>query len=418
MIARHKGRHQLKVVHFVAGDLSGGAARGAHWLHIAQRKIGIDSKILTDGYQSGDDESIISLIKTPTQRFKHRLWSWFGNSPVYLYRQRKPWIFNTGFAGLDVTRHSAYQEADLIHLHWINGLVNMRTLKKFTKPIVWTIRDMWPLTGGCHYSMGCDRYEIGCGKCPQLGSQFQYDLTRIVLQAKRQSLPKKTVVVGISRWLSECAKESRAFEGFQVETIMNNVDTSKFEPVDKNVAREVLGLPRDKKIILAGSHSIHDFYKGFDLLVGALRVLGRDDYHLVKFGKDSGIAFNSTRCTNLGFLSDAIALRLAYSAADVFVGPSRIDAFGKTLAEAMACGTPVVCFDATGPKEVVEHKVTGFKAVAFEPASLAEGINWVLNQSDVGTRLISQSSRERVLRLFDSIVIAREYEALYERMLG
>jgi len=117
--------------------------------------------------------------------------------------------------------------------------------------------------------------------------------------------------------------------------------------------------------------------------------------------------------TILGKLTDTIALRLAYSAADVFVAPSRMDAFGKTLAESLACGTPVVCFDATGPKDIVKHKETGYKAVPFEPEELAAGINWVLTCSEVEYAALSTASRKRAVEQFDSTVVARQYRELY-----
>ena len=119
---------------------------------------------------------------------------------------------------------------------------------------------------------------------------------------------------------------------------------------------------------------------------------------------------------NFGFLHDCVSLRLLYSAADVFVAPSLMDAFGKTLAESMACGTPVVCFNATGPKDIVDHQINGYKAIPFESSDLAKGIIWVLNSPDYTT--LSQNAREKVLRCFDSKVVAEEYIKLYKSVLG
>ncbi len=122
--------------------------------------------------------------------------------------------------------------------------------------------------------------------------------------------------------------------------------------------------------------------------------------------------------TSLGFLSDAISLRLAYSAADVFVAPSRADAFGKTLVEAMSCGTPVVCFNATGPKDIVEHRISGYLAEPFSSADLAQGIQWVLDQPTEAYAELCRSARVRAQDCFDSRVIARAYLDLYREVLG
>lgn len=409
----------MKVLHLLAGDLTGGAARGAYWLHQAQREIGIDSKILTNGRETTSDISVTALATTPAKRVIDALRSQLGNAPLHLYRNRRPWIFNTGFTGIDFTKLPEYRQADLVHLHWINGLVAMRTLRKVQKPVVWTMRDMWPLTGGCHYAVDCDRYKLGCGQCPQLGSTMDWDLSRLVIANKRASLQKRLRVVGISDWLSECASKSQVFDGFSVQTISNNIDTRSFYPTPPKIARQALGVPMDKRIILVGAQSVTDFYKGFDLFIEAMRAVQREDVHVLTFGRDAetGLAALDVGHTHLGFLSDTVSLRLAYAAADVFVAPSLMDAFGKTLAEAMACGTPVVCFDATGPKDIVEHRVTGYKAMPFETTDLTNGIQWVMGLSKDSHETLRRHARQRAVERFDSRVIASQYKALYQEML-
>jgi glycosyltransferase involved in cell wall biosynthesis len=121
--------------------------------------------------------------------------------------------------------------------------------------------------------------------------------------------------------------------------------------------------------------------------------------------------------TSLGYLSGTEALRTAYSAADVFVAPSRADSFGKTLVEAMSCGTPVVCFNATGPKDIVEHRICGYLAEPFNPLDLAQGIQWVLDQPVETFAELCRNARERAQQCFDSRVIAKAYLALYRDAL-
>lgn len=409
----------MKILHLMAGELSGGAGRGAYWLHRALLDLGVESSLLTNGRDNNGDCSVRAMAASHTQRVTNALRAEFGRMPIYFYRRRQERIFSTGFGGLDFTKLPAYKDANLLHLHWINGFVAMRTLRKVDKPVVWTIRDMWPLTGGCHYAMGCERYEVGCGECPQLGSRRLNDLSRLVVSNKRASLPKQLQLVGISRWVSECAGESSVFSGYPVETISNNVDVRQFFPVDAAIARECLGIPLDKRVVLVGAQRVNDFYKGFDLFMDGMGALGMQDLHVLVFGKatEEDLAGLRVEYTNLGFLADTVSLRLAYAAADVFVAPSRMEAFGKTLAEAMACGTPVVCFDATGPKDIVEHQVTGYKARPFEPADLGAGIEWVLSRNEAEHMRLRESARARAMTLFDSRVIAKQYAELYERLL-
>ena len=357
----------MKVLHLVAGQFSGGATRGAYWLHQALRDFGVDSRMLTTAKDIVDDESVISIANSTLGRLKLSVLNRIGRIPLSVYRNRRPLNFNTGFDGINITRHPAYESADLVHLHWINGLVSTRALGKIKKPVVWTLRDMWPFTGGCHYSMHCERFREGCGRCPELGSTRARDLTSLIVRHKKASIPENFRVIGISRWLSECASRSEVFRDCRVETISNNVNTQLFSPMPRELARQTLGLNHEKKIVLIGALDLSSFYKGFDLFLQALECLEKKNVHVVMFGRSNSGDLRSlgVQSTSLGYLSNSEALRAAYSAADVFVAPSRMDAFGKTLVEAMLCGTPVVCFNATGPKDIVEHQINGYLAEPF-----------------------------------------------------
>jgi glycosyltransferase involved in cell wall biosynthesis len=409
----------MKVLHLLAWDMRGGATLGAYWLHQALRGLGVDSTILTNGDVAFDDDSVISLAGSGFAKMKLTALRRLGQIPVRAYRRRQPRIFNTGIDGVDFSRHPAYLSADLVHVHWANGMVSTRTLGKVRKPLVWTLRDMWPFTGGCHYSMDCDRYSQGCGRCPQLGSENERDLSRLVAWHKRSSMPPDIRIVGISNWLSDCARKSPVFSACRVSTISNNVDTRLFSPLPKDQARRSLGLDENKKVVLVGAPDVTSFYKGFDLFLAALRSLQADNLHVVMFGKPvENVADKlATESTSLGYLSSAEDLRVAYSAADVFVAPSRMDAFGKTLVESMLCGTPVVCFDATGPKDIVEHLVSGYRAEPFSPQDLAHGIQWVIDQPSEAYAEMCRAAEDRARRNFDSKVIARQYVELYQEAL-
>ena len=409
----------MNILHLVAGALTSGAARGAYWLHKAQREIGIDSVLLRNGNDKINDLSVIDHRTIPLLKYQNAFSSIFKNIPLRFYPKRDRRFFSTGFEGINFKKLPAFKQADIIHLHWINGLVAIHTLKKVSKPIVWTIRDMWPLTGGCHYSINCDKYKSGCGQCPQLNSNQKYDLSRLIVFNKKKYIPNQLQVVGISNWLSSCASSSSIFSNFPVRTISNNIDTRSFKPIAKDIAKNILSLPHDKQILLVGAQRLTNFYKGFDLFLEAMDKIKDRDIHIVTFGNIEDDIMNKykNRHTNLGFLSDTIAMCLAYSAADVFVAPSIMEAFGKTLAEAQACGTPVVCFDATGPKDIIEHKVTGYKAKPYDSYDLAKGICWIFDQSANDSKKMRLNSRKRAVNLFDSQVIAEKYKKLYIELL-
>jgi glycosyltransferase involved in cell wall biosynthesis len=407
----------MNVLHIVAGDLTGGAARGAYWLHKGLIELGVNSKIFTNSKTTLGYENIMTLTSKKDKAI-NILSRQFDKLLLFFYPNRKRIIFSSGLFGLDFTKKKEYKEADIIHLHWINGgLVNIKHLSKIDKPIVWTMRDMWPMTGGCHYPMDCQKYKTGCGSCKQLES-YEYDLSKFILNRKIKYLPKNIKLIGISHWLSDKARESKLFKKVNIQTISNNINTKEFFPVDKKLAREILGIKTEKNIILVGSTNLKDFYKGFGKFQNAVKSLGKEKYFLCFFGninkrsaEELGFDYKS-----FGYLNDNISLRLVYSCADVFVAPSLMDAFGKTIAEAMACGTPTVCFDATGPKDIVDHKINGYKAKPFESDDLADGIKWILNSSNYFN--ISQNAINKVKTEFDNVVIAQKYIKLYKELLS
>lgn len=408
----------IKVLHIVSGDLSGGAARGAYWLHEALRLKGINSLVLTTSRETNNDETVLSLTKSKLGYVKSIFRNQIDFILLKLYKKSLTKMLSLGLVGYDFTKTQEYSDADIIHLHWVNaGMVNIKHLQKIDKPIIWTIRDMWPMTGGCHYALDCQKFKSGCGACPQLGSNSKFDLSRYVFYRKVKYIPASLTAVGISSWLTEQVRLSPIFQNKSCMTILNNIDTSAFNKIDKYVARHILGLTTDKKIVLCGSTNIDDFYKGFQKFLDSLVFLDKEEVFLCFFGrfdeaviKDYGFEYRS-----FGFLNDNISLNLVYSASNVFVAPSVQEAFGKTLAESQCSGTPVVCFNATGPKDIVDHKKTGYRAKPFDEKDLANGIEWVLHAENYDE--LCKNAREKVLKEFDSVVVAKKYIEIYEEIL-
>lgn len=407
-----------KVLHIIAGSIDSGAARGAYLLHKELLRRGIDSFVMSNTTEN-PEEKIYLMPHDGVERLKASLHRRVSNTATGLYRNRNRVNFNTGFDGIDLTKSSLFMQADIIHLHWINGVVSIRSLRDITQPVIWTMRDMWPFTGGCHYAMGCLGYEWGCGACPQLGSENRHDLSRVVVGQKIASMPRNLYPVGISRWLSDLARQSKIFGASEIRTISNNVNTTIFSPCDQGAAKKAIGLPSSQPIVLLGAQAPTDFYKGFDLFRAAAEGIDRQDVHFVFFGTlgEDSLQNFPFPYTNLGFIRGDEALRMVYAAADVFVAPSRMEAFGKTVAESLACGTPVVCFDSTGPAEIVEHKITGYKAKPFEPSDLVAGIEWILSLDTNEAQALRVRARRRAVSNYAPGRIAEEYIKLYAEAL-
>lgn len=408
----------MKVLHIVAGELSGGAARGALWLHFSLREKGVDSKILTSAYSSFNDKNVISINNSNFSKLSHLYKRMLERISISFYIKRKKYIFSTGLFGLNFKKTPEYKEADIIHLHWINNcMINIKELKDIDKPVVWTIRDMWSFTGGCHYSMQCEGYKYNCYYCPQLQAKKKHNLASFLLYKKINMLPKKVKIVGISQWISSQAMSSKVFRNHDVHTIPNGINCNIFSPMSKSTARKVLGINSNKKILLCGATNLKDFYKGFECYVDALAFLDRDKYLLCFFGNIDIVSLENIgfEYIRFGYLNDDLLLRIVYSSADVFIAPSIMEAFGKTLAESMSCGTPVVCFDATGPSSIVDHKINGYRARAYSSEDLACGIEWIVSTEHY--QMLRDNSILKARNEFDSLVIAEKYIDLYNDLL-
>jgi glycosyltransferase involved in cell wall biosynthesis len=410
----------IKIVHVFSGPFHGGAARGALALHETLRENGVDSRVVSSMAFPGRGETIRESSWTGFAKIERRIRSRMESVPLRLgYPERLKTTFSTAAVGAPVWRHPWVRAADLIHLHWINsGFLRLEDIERIQKPIVWTMRDMWPMTGGCHYALDCTGFNFSCGSCPQLQSSSRTDVTWKQMRRKKAVYGRSDITfVGISEWVSAMARLSNAIpDESPILTIPNAIRTESFPPQDKQHARAKHGLPTNMPVILIGATSVQSYYKRFDLARTALEVLGASVF-VALFGRDSKmIARSLPRAKGFGTIHSDTTLSELYSAADVFVAPSVAEAFGKTIVESMSCRTPVVAFNATGPACIIDHKVNGYLAKPFESEDLAAGISWTL-EDEQRREAVGVAAREKVLNEFDNSVVAPQYEALYRRIL-
>lgn len=314
---------------------------------------------------------------------------------------------------------------DIINLHWVGWeYLSIESLKHLGVPIVWTLHDMWPFTGGCHYSQECDRYMQACGQCPQLISGKERDLSRSVWQRKAKAWKNLELdIVAPSSWIADCARKSSLFRERRVEVIPCALDTAKYRPIAKHEARTVLGLPHNKQIILFGAlRATDDHRKGFHLLQSAMQDLASSGWaakaEIAVFGspKPKNPVDFGFKVHYLDHLNDDLSLAIVYSAADVMVVPSLQESFGQTASEALACGTPVVAFNATGLKDIVDHQVNGYLARPYDSTDLAGGIAWVLEDAERQLQL-SKAARTKAEKCFSLESQAHAYAKLYAELL-
>jgi glycosyltransferase involved in cell wall biosynthesis len=385
---------------------------GVDSLMYVARKYGDDPTVLG---KTGQAHVIYNAVRDRLDRVPLRFYDWDST---------KWWT--VGWLPFDISREVAAQAPDIVHFHWtgrgITPIGAMRRLKNYR--LVWSLRDMWPLTGGCHYAGDCERFLTGCGQCPQLGSRTRFDLSSWQWNRKERAWRDLSIgFVAASTWMARLAERSPLTAGNPVRVIPNGINMNFFKPIDKMAARDAWDLPRDKRIILFGAiNSTSDPRKGFSYLVDALNLMRerdpRNDTMVVVFGANDGASADLGHLTRyMGTLKDDLALALLYSAADVMVVPSLQENAGKTAMEAMACGVPVVAFANSGQTDIVDHKQNGYLAENRSAASLADGMEWCLDVSRGDDRL-STHARQKALRRFDAQGNARQYMALYEEMLS
>lgn len=413
----------MRVIHLSTSDIRGGAARGAFWLHRALRDLGIDSMMLVGRKYSLDGNvlAVTGAFAPVSERIRDAL----DPLPLRKYARTNQSFWTVGWLPRHIERTVSSLEPDVVHLHWTGGgFLPVTTLGALKQPVVWTLRDMWAFTGGCHYSAGCKRYESSCGHCPQLHSTLEDDLSRRIWRRKKRDWGGQDVtLVPISNWLADCVRKSPLLRGRPIEVIPNGIDVGCFHPILRDDACNAWNLPKDRRYILFGALGalMDQERKGYGQFVEATRILARACWttraEVLVFGET---ALEMARDIALparfvGYISDDYRLAQLYAAADVMVAPSLQEAFGKTVAEAMACGTPVVAFDGTGPSDIITHRENGYLAKPFSADDLARGISWCMATPD-RIESLGHAARKRAVKHFDIVVVARRYVDLYKRV--
>ena len=413
----------MKILIVSTYDTLGGAARGAYSIHQGLLQKGFDSTMLVRRKVSNDSK-VISLENSFTV-FKYKLIQKLETRWFSKYKNRSKTKFSTSLhSSSNIVKKINQLKPDVVHMQWVaDGLITYSDFKKIKAPIVWTLRDMMPFTGGCHYTEGCTKFETNCGSCPILKSDTEKDLSYKVFKKKKEALENvskaKMSFTGISKWVTDEGKKSSLLKKHEGHYIPNIIDSQLYVPKDKEASRKKLNLPLDKKLILFGAIGAKtDPRKGYEYLAEAIEKIDIKDIAAVTFGgKTKEVqTIGNTVYYNFGFINDDQLLIDLYSAADVMVVPSLQEAYGKTVGEAMSCGTPVVAFNEGGPKDIVDHKVNGYLAELCNAEDLKNGILWILNHKN--SESLSKEARNKIVEKFNTDSVIEQYINVYKKMLN
>ena len=413
----------MRVLIVNTSERTGGAAVAANRLMEALNNNGVKAKMLVRDKET-EQLTVCALPQNWRLRW-HFLWE---RLVIWLHlRLRRAHLFELDIAncGTDITRLPEFREADVIHLHWVNqGMLSLADIRKILatgKPVVWTMHDIWPATAVCHYTRGCQQFHTVCGRCPLLPGQSPKGLANTVWEQKEKMLDGRRIsYVACSQWLAEEARKSALLRGQVITSIPNTIDTHLFRPQDKRKAKEALGLPADKRVILFVSQRVTDPRKGMSYFVEAIRLLDErhpDLYHdtviAILGGHAEDVAAQlAVPAYPLGYVSQPQRIVQVYNAADVFVLPSLEDNLPNTLMEAMACGVPCVGFQTGGIPEMIDHLQNGYVAQFRQGKDLAHGIHYVLTEADYHE--LSANCVQKVARSYSQQSVAKRYLAVYE----
>ena len=418
----------MKILLISKDARKGGAAVAARRLMEALQEKGHQAALLVQG--SGDPEQ--GIISTGSGFFKRmmNLFRFILERLSFLPFERDPtvrFMFSPANYGEDISRRREVLDADLLHLHWVNGAflshASLQKLLALGKPVVWTFHDMWAMTGGCHSAVDCDRYQQQCGECPYLKNPREKDLSRRIWKRKAgvlQGVP--FTVVTPSQWLASCVRSSSMLGHCEVLAIPNPIDHSRFSPSERQQACLELGLDAEKKYILFGAANIRNMIKGFSYFAEALRILydsleDPQGVEVILLGRTQGdeAGMFPFKSRTIAYTESQQQVASLFSVAHLYAISSLLENFPNTIVESMLCGTPVAGFRTGGIPEMIRHREDGYLAEYKSARDLAGGMQWILDHPDYYS--LSGRARESALERFSMERSVEAYLAVYQQLL-
>ena len=334
-------------------------------------------------------------------------------------RRRDMFKVSTAAFGLPLSRHPLVRGADAVMLNWVNqGMLSLDEIARIAaeRPTVWTMHDMWCLTGVCHHAGTCTRYTgtPGCGWGPELSTTRSRDLSRSTWSRKVEAYRRRHIhFVAVSRWLRLMASESSLMRGQRVDVIPNAFPVDSFH-IEPRRSRAELGLPEGKKLIIMSAARLDTPVKGLDLAIDALNRLDRSNAAVLLVGAlRNPHALDGLHFPHIayGAVSEPALLRELYAHSTVLMSTARYETLPTTLIEGQAAGCTPVAFDSSGQCDIISNAEEGILVPSFDTAAFAEALNRALD-----TPLEPHALRASVERRYSDGKVAAEYIALLNRI--
>ncbi len=409
-------KHPLTIAHIHASDYGGGAetlARNIHQLHL---DLGHNSFLFV-GNKIGEGENVFEIPRIKGIPGGQRLARFLERELGLQY------LYAPGFRNLE---HILPAHIDVLHIHSLhgsNGFADIGALPSLTNkiPTLLWLNDMWMLTGHCGHSLDCDRWKIGCGKCPDLlrFPSINRDGSRMNWMRKKRILNKCTVTVaGPSRWIIDRVEESPLLSNFPTAVVPNGVDTELFRKGSRSAARAELDLPHDIPIIMLAAQYIDHYCKGTYDAIQAINDAKDIDFQVLLVGRDSEkvAALLRVPSTALPYINCASKMVTCYNASNLVLMPSLGEIFGLVAAESMACGTPVMAYATGGLPEVLGGRDTGILIPTGDVNKLSLTLRKVLG--DYGMlAAMGEAASKRIRQYFELNFQAKSFIELYRSII-
>jgi glycosyltransferase involved in cell wall biosynthesis len=405
----------MKILQIYRTDrpISGGAI-SMRRLHGWLNKAGVESKILCVNKSPASSESIQIRRRPRLENLISKITSRIGLNDIHC------------ISSFNIEKTWAYQEADILQFHGIHGgYFSYLALPRLTrnKPAVFTLADMWAYTGHCAISFDCSRWKIGCGRCPYPDAPpaIRRDATALEWNIKNWVYSRSNLTIVTKGKLMTRQVRQSMLNSFPIHRIPNGIDTVAYQPKDPRQCRSVLGIASNKKVFIVAAMGLHHYSKGPDLLIEALEMLPRSlkaESVLILLG-DRGETISdklSIETLNLGIVQSDHLKALCYSAADLFLFPTRAESFGNVALESIACGTPVVAFRVGGVPDIVRPGNTGYLAEPENIEDFCKGMTQLLEDQPL-YNYMSQRCREIVLEEYSSELHTKRYLDLYNSII-
>lgn len=407
----------LRVAQVHSADVGGGAEATARLHHQELLSQGYRSRLFVAQQKSGHEGvEQIQFERGPKGVLRTARWLERNTGIQYPY--------SPSFRRLLRRLPGQYDVAHLHSLHGAEGYADVGCIARLSRdcPVVMTVHDMWLVTGHCGYPLECDRWRTGCGKCPDLQRYpaVAHDATRWNWWRKRLAFRSAQIhLLAPSRWIAEQLRRSPILGHLPQSVVHSPIRTSCFVPGSRQAARQTLGLPQDRKIVLLTAQYLSNIYKGLPEGIRALNAIDDPRLYIVAVGHDARAVLGQCRASGraVAYHDDQAALADYYRAADVFLMPSRSETFGMVAVESMACGTPVVAFAAGGLTDAVGHNNGGLLVPPGEVGLLAEAMQQILDNPELQARLGAVGA-ERAAREFSVEEHTRRCLDVYQQLLA